>query len=94
MEAMKGAEFFTRENYGVLSDPRAEIIVDDIGHYLRTTKERFDIISADGKTTEKHSSNAFAYSQEYYRLLSQHLNDDGMMIQWVAKGMPCQNASR
>jgi spermidine synthase len=85
---LKGAEFFEKENHGVLYDPRTEIVIDDIGHFLQTTEEKFDIISADGKTTEKYSTNSFSYSKEYYELLRQRLTDGGLVIQWVPTALP------
>ena len=85
---VKGAEFFTKENFAVLDDPRSKIIIDDIGHYLQTTPEKFDIISADGKTTEKYTSNSYSYSKEYYELLRGHLARNGMVIQWIPTALP------
>jgi spermidine synthase len=85
---VKGAEFFTKENYAILDDSRSEVIIDDIGHYLQTSPEKFDIISADGKTTEKYTSNSYSYSQEYYELLKLHLTRNGMVIQWVPTALP------
>lgn len=85
---VNGAKFFWKENYGVLDDPRSKIVVDDIGHYLQTSSEKFDIISADGKTAEKFSSNSFAYSTEYYELIRQHLAENGMAIQWIPTALP------
>lgn len=80
---VKGSELFTKENHDVLNDPRAEIIIDDIGHFLQTSSEKFDIISADGKTADKYSSNSFSHSTEYYELLRQKLSPGGLVIQWI-----------
>ena len=40
-------KFFAEENGGVLDDPRLEIVIDDARHFLATTREKFDIITAD-----------------------------------------------
>ncbi len=87
-EVVEGAKFFTKENYDILNDPRAEIVVDDVNHFLQTSSERYDIVSADGKTAEKYSTNAFSYSKEYYELLRQRLTPGGLVIQWVPTALP------
>lgn len=80
---VEGAERFKEENHAVLEDPRVEIIVDDVANYLRTTTERFDIVSADEKTAENYASNGFSYSRDYYDLLRDHLTPRGVMVQWM-----------
>jgi len=79
----EGAAYFREENHAVLEDPRVEIIVDDVANYLRTTDERFDIVSADEKTAENYASNGFSYSRDYYYLLRDHLTPRGVMVQWM-----------
>jgi spermidine synthase len=85
---IEGAAWFAEENYGVLEDPRAEIVLDDVGNFLRTTSERYDIISADEKTADKYASNGFSYSLDYYYLLREHLNPSGLVIQWIPNQLP------
>lgn len=87
---VKGAGFFQRENYAIMTDPRTEIVVDDIGHFLNTSEETYDIISADGKTDEKYSTNAFSYSKDYYHQLSRHLAPGGLAIQWIPTALPSE----
>ena len=41
------APMFARENYNVVADPRTQVIVDDGRHFIRTTKEKFDVITSD-----------------------------------------------
>ena len=85
---VEGARHFSEENYGVLNDPRVVIVVDDVADFLHTTKDRFDIISADEKTTGKYATNAFSYSTEYYSLLRKRLSPGGLVIQWVPADLP------
>jgi spermidine synthase len=40
------APMFEKENYSVVKDPRTRIVLDDGRHYLRTTREQFDIITS------------------------------------------------
>ena len=83
-----GAVFFTNENHRVLSDPRARVVIDDVANYLRTTNDRYRVISADEKTSLDFASNGFSYSREYYKLLRQRLAPGGMLIQWMPANLP------
>jgi len=74
------------------------IVVDDVADFLHTTKERFDIISADEKTAGKYASNSFSYSKEYYELLKQRLAPGDWRVDWVVtdreavRCLPCRYA--
>ena len=83
-----GAAFFARENHRVLSNPRVRVVIDDIANYLRTTSERYRVISADEKTALDYASNGFSYSREYYGLLRRRLAPGGILIQWVPTNLP------
>lgn len=83
-----GAALFEEENHGVLHDPRLRIVQDDIGSFLRTTQELYQVISADEKTADEFASNGFSYSKEYYDLLRQHLAPGGLVAQWVPSTLP------
>ncbi len=85
---VEGARYFAQQNFNVLRDPRVSVVVDDVVDYLRTTKEKFDIISADEKTTGKYATHSFSYSKEYYALLRQRLAPGGLVIQWVPTDLP------
>ncbi|MGE5172508.1 MAG: fused MFS/spermidine synthase [Betaproteobacteria bacterium] len=85
---VEGAKYFSEENFNILNDPRAVIIVDDVVDFLQTTTERFDIISADEKTAGKYATNSFSYSKEYYALLKQRLAPGGLVIQWMPTDLP------
>jgi spermidine synthase len=85
---LAGAAFFARENHSVLSNPRARVVIDDIANYLRTTSERYRVISADEKTALDYASNGFSYSREYYGLLRQRLAPGGILLQWVPTNLP------
>ena len=85
---LAGAAFFARENHRVLSNPRVRVVIDDIANYLRTTSERYRVISADEKTALDYASNGFSYSREYYGLLRRRLAPGGILIQWVPTNLP------
>jgi spermidine synthase len=74
--------FFHDENYGVVENPRAEIIFDDARHFITTTEEKFDVITSDPVDPWMKGS-ASLYTVEYLELCKQHLNPGGFMVQWA-----------
>ena len=85
---IEGAEFFRDENHRVADDPRLTIVSDDIGNFLRTTPETFQLITADEKTADEYASNGFSYSRDYYELLLERLATGGLVAQWVPATLP------
>ncbi len=76
------ANYFTNQNYNVVKDPRVTIILDDARHYVRTTREKFDIITSDPIHPWVKGA-ATLYTQEYFDLCKAHLNPGGVVTQWV-----------
>ncbi len=76
------SEFFTDFNYDVLNDPRVELIHDDGRHFLLTTDETFDLITADPIHPWMKGAAAL-YTQEYFELAARRLNPGGVITQWV-----------
>jgi spermidine synthase len=76
------ARYFSRENYGVVTDPRLHLIFDDARHYILTSHEKFDIITSDPIHPWVKGS-ATLYTQEYFELVRRHLNPGGIVTQWV-----------
>jgi spermidine synthase len=85
---VSGAGWFATENHNVLKDPRLQIVIDDIGSFLRTSTQKYEVISADEKTADEYASNGFSYSMDYYNLLKAHLAEGGLAIQWVPTTLP------
>jgi spermidine synthase len=76
------AEYFGRENYHVLADPRVELVYDDARHYVVTTDEKFDIITSDPIHPWVKGAAAL-YSKEYFKICKRRLNPGGVITQWV-----------
>ena len=85
---VEGAARFAKENHAVLNNPKVRVEVDDIGNFLRTTSDLYQVISADEKTADSFASNGFSYSLEYYDLLRDHLAPGGIAAQWVPATLP------
>jgi spermidine synthase len=75
-------QYFGKENYNVMHDPRVRIIYDDARHFVLTTNEKFDIITSDPIHPWVKGS-ATLYSKEYFELVKRHLNPGGIVTQWV-----------
>ena len=75
-------QYFARENYNVMHDPRVQIVYDDARHFILTTREKFDIITSDPIHPWVKGS-ATLYSKEYFDLVKRHLNPGGIVTQWV-----------
>ena len=75
-------EFFARENYHVLHDPRARVVYDDARHYILTAPEKFDVITTDPIHPWVKGTSTL-YSKEYFELVRSHLNPGGVAAQWL-----------
>jgi spermidine synthase len=76
------AQYFGAENYGVMKDPRTQIIYDDARHYILTTHDKFDVITSDPIHPWVKGS-ATLYTKEYFELVKARLNPGGGVTQWV-----------
>jgi spermidine synthase len=75
-------EFFAKENYHVLRDPRTRMAYDDARHFIATTPEKFDVITTDPIHPWVKGTSTL-YSKEYYELVKSHLNPGGVAAQWL-----------
>ena len=76
------AKTFSKYNHNVLENPKVEIVFNDGRNYLLTTKEKFDVITAD-PIHPWFSGAGYLYSNEYFRLAAEHLNPGGIITQWL-----------
>ncbi|MBN82549.1 MAG: SAM-dependent methyltransferase [Planctomycetaceae bacterium] len=79
------APLFKRENHDVVGPAnadRVEVIHDDGRHFIRTTQEKFDIITSDPIDPWVKGCAALN-TVEYYQLCKQHLNPGGVMALWM-----------
>jgi len=73
---------FHQENYGVVTDPRTQVIADDGRHFIRTTKEKFDVITSDPWTRGSRAAPRSTPSS-IYEMCKQHLKPGGVMTLWL-----------
>jgi spermidine synthase len=80
---VRAADFFSHINFDVLKRPNVHLRVDDGRNYLATTRQRYDVITADTIQPVRAGA-ANLYSAEYFTLVRDALNDDGLALQWFA----------
>jgi len=73
---------FKLENYDVLNDPRVRVVCDDGRHFLRTTTEKFDIITSDPIDPWVKGCAALN-TTDYYQMCRDHLTPGGVMSLWM-----------
>ena len=79
---VNGSRFFEHVNNRPLNDPRLRLIIDDARTYLRVTPTRYDmIVSEPSHPWVPGVANLF--TQEFFQLGRDRLNDDGIFVQWL-----------
>lgn len=76
------ARTFARYNHNVLENPKLKVVFNDGRNFLLTTKEKFDVITAD-PIHPWFSGAGYLYTDEYFRLAASKLNSGGIICQWV-----------
>lgn len=64
------------------TDSRSHIYLDDAKTYFSTQKAKYDIVISE-PSNPWVSGVAGLFSVEFYKLISRHLNDGGLFVQWV-----------
>jgi spermidine synthase len=73
---------FSKENYSVVNNPRVHVVHDDGRHFIRTTKQKFDVITSDPIDPWVKGCAALN-TIEYYTMCKEHLNPGGVMSLWI-----------
>jgi spermidine synthase len=76
------APMFEKENHAVIKDSRTQVVFDDGRHFVRTTSEKFDIITSDPIDPWVKGCAALN-TVEYYQMCKEHLKPGGLMSLWV-----------
>ena len=71
-----------RENPHTVNGKQVEVVYDDGRHFLRTTREKFDIITSDPIDPWVKGCAALN-TVEYYRMCRDHLNPGGSVCLWI-----------
>ncbi len=76
------ARTFEEYNHHVLDNPKLKIVFNDGRNFLMTTKEKFDVITADPIHPWFRGA-GYLYTTEYFKLASEHLRPGGIICQWL-----------
>ncbi|MDE0911019.1 MAG: fused MFS/spermidine synthase, partial [Myxococcota bacterium] len=67
-----------------LSDPRIHVHVNDARSALFLTDQKFDVIAAQASHPWTGGA-AHLYTGEFFKLISDHLTDEGVFVQWIGR---------
>ncbi len=74
--------FFRIPNREVARSPRARLILDDGRNFLLTSRDRYDVITAE--PMPPHFAGVVnLYTREYYELARERLAPGGLVVQWL-----------
>ena len=76
------ARTFAAYNHNFLDNPKVDVVFNDGRNFLLTTKERFDVLTADPIHPWSQGA-AYLYTDEYYSLAASRLRPGGVMCQWL-----------
>jgi len=76
------ARTFAALNHRVLEDPKLRIVFNDGRNFLTTTRETFDVITADPIHPWFRGA-GYLYTTQYFKLAADHLNPGGVIAQWL-----------
>ncbi len=84
---IKNAYLFADTNHMVLENPKTKVHIEDARNYLLRHIEKYDLISMEPPPPIE-AGIVNLYTTEFYQLISQRLNDDGIYAQWVPMHEP------
>lgn len=76
------AKTFGDYNHHVLDNPKLKIIFNDGRNFLMTTKNKYDVITADPIHPWFRGA-GYLYTSEYFKLAYEHLEPGGIMCHWL-----------
>ncbi len=81
-KVMGGARTFAAYNHQVLENPKLKVVFNDGRNFLMTTREKFDVITADPIHPWAQGA-SYLYTDEYFTIAADHLLPGGIMCQWL-----------
>ena len=79
---IKAARFFQEVNHNAMKDPRLHLYVEDAKMLLEREDKKYDIIISE-PSNPWIKGIAGLFSIEYFKCCKEHLNEDGIMVQWL-----------
>jgi spermidine synthase len=79
---VEAANSFRPRTELVYTDPRSKIYIDDAKTFFSTYNKKYDLIISE-PSNPWVSGVAGLFSDEFYRLIRNHMNETGLFVQWV-----------
>jgi len=79
---VEGARLFGDRVSRAYDDPRSRVRIDDARTFFSTGARKYDVIVSE-PSNPWVSGVAGLFTQEFYAFLKHHLNDQGMLVQWL-----------
>lgn len=76
------AKTFGEFNHQVMDNPKVKMVINDARNFLMTSKQRFNVITADPIHPWFRGA-GYLYTSEYFKLAAEHLTPDGVIVQWI-----------
>lgn len=77
-----GAEGFGNRVLRAYIDPRSQLHVDDARTYFAAGQKKYDVIISE-PSNPWVSGVSSLFTRQFYRFLTRHLEQDGLLIQWM-----------
>lgn len=79
---VEGARLYGDSVRRAYSDPRGHLRVDDARTYFSASAKRYDVIVSE-PSNPWVSGVSSLFTREFYRFLGKHLNERGILVQWI-----------
>jgi spermidine synthase len=79
---VEAAKLLSEENNHLLENPSVKVVIEDGRNYLLISRRKWPVIVSDA-THPKSGDSWVLYTREFYRLVQEHLTDDGVFVQWL-----------
>ncbi len=69
-------------NHDVLNHPKVNLVFNDAREQLQTTRWKYDVIASEPSNPYRSGVSSL-YTREFYRVVSERLNERGIFSQWL-----------
>lgn len=79
---VQGATIFGKRVARAYSDPRSNIVIEDAKAFFSASPKKYDLIISE-PSNPWISGVGSLFSQEFYKFIPRHLNENGLFVQWI-----------
>jgi predicted membrane-bound spermidine synthase len=79
---VEGAAYFRKVVERTFTDPKSHIYIEDARTFFPIHKKKYDIIVSE-PSNPWVSGTSSLFTEEFYRIIKQYLNPEGMLVQWL-----------